>query len=535
MTDIRQAQQLIEESEIKYQDALHQLKESEERWFNAMVLSGAGFWDYDVLSDDFFFSIQMKKILGFDQYHSPPTLLKYWKEQIHPDDLSDLTALLSSKKSICGQHITAEFRIRNIKNEYIWMSTGGIAKLNEQGIPIRYSGSAYDITEKKVTELELEKGRLNAENSVKAKRRFLANVSHEIRTPLHAIVGLSEQLVQSELKPEQAILIQIIAQSSKALMNIINDVLDLSKMEEGKFRLDELIFNPQDLIRQVYDLFADQASKKKLYFNLETASAAHIAYWGDPSRIRQIFSNIISNAIKFTDKGGILLRCKIAESDEQNATLSFTCMDTGIGMSEEMKKNLFREFMQEEDSFQRKYGGSGLGLSITYELVKLMNGEIAVDSTKNKGTLVSLNIPLKKIRNPKDMPEEKPVEINLHLLKNARLLVAEDNEFNRLLMKFILEKHKISYEFAENGRVAVEKAKSGDYNLIMMDIQMPEMDGIEATRLIRNHIHPRIPIIALTANAVQEELDFFIGHGISGYLIKPFEEKNLLETIVQYL
>ncbi|MBU6157679.1 MAG: response regulator [Bacteroidetes bacterium] len=514
----------------------NQLKECEERWFNTMVLSGAGFWDYEIASDRLFFSIQMKKIIGYEQGDSLPIQGAFWRERIHPDDRAIVTALEDSEATRRGEKIAAEFRILNFRNEYVWVSINGICKFNEEDTPIRYSGFAYDITEKKLSEIARETQQRAAELSLQSKRRFLANVSHEIRTPLHAIVGLSDQLVDADLKPEQSVLIQIISQSSKALMNIINDLLDLSKMEEGKFHLDKLIFDPYDLIRQVYSLFADQASKKNIYFKLQVEHSGKNAFWGDPSRIRQIFSNIISNAIKFTEKGGVEISCCIADINKATTILTFTCKDTGIGMNEKMKQRIFEEFMQEDESFQRKFGGSGLGLAITNELVKLMHGNILVESHKNKGTLVTVSIPLSKITDPMEKIEEteEPV-INYSRLKEVKLLVAEDNEFNRLLVKFILDKHKIQYDFAENGRVAIEKASNNNYNLILMDIQMPEMDGIEATRLIREQVGHHVPVVALTANAVKEDLDYYLQKGISGYLIKPFEEKKLLEIIHQFL
>jgi CheY-like chemotaxis protein/anti-sigma regulatory factor (Ser/Thr protein kinase) len=257
-------------------------------------------------------------------------------------------------------------------------------------------------------------------------------------------------------------------------------------------------------------------------------------YIGDQTRIRQVLSNIISNAIKFTDKGNVHLTFSINPSNEHEAILSFVCSDTGVGMSAEMKKKVFEEFVQEDESFHRKYGGSGLGLSITNEFIKLMKGSIHVESNKNKGTIVRIDIPLKIIKDNKSIPEN-PLNIDYVKLQKIKLLVAEDNEFNRLLLKFILDKNKITYDFAENGKIAVEKASENNYDLILMDIQMPEMDGIEATQIIRERLAMHIPIIAVTANAIKEELDYYLKMGLSGYLTKPFEERKFLEKITAFL
>lgn len=511
-----------------------QLKESEERWYNAMVVSGAGFWEYNIAKDVFYFSTQMKHILGYVKTSDIPEDISYWKKRIHPDDLELLKDQIKIDFDQSVSTIQAEFRLLNQQDEYIWINASGMVRLSAQGEPISYSGAAYDITAKKLAEIAMEKARQMAESSVKAKRRFLANVSHEIRTPMHAIMGLSEQLLLSEMKPEQKALMQMISEASKALMNIINDVLDLSKIEEGKLQIDETVFDPEYLMQQVTDLFSVQASNKKLEFEILKPKKIERAYIGDSTRIRQIVANIISNAIKFTDHGKVSVSYQIKPSEDKEVMLSFICTDTGVGMSEEMKKRIFEEFVQEDESFHRKYGGSGLGLSITNELVKLMNGTIQIESKKNEGTTVAIDIPLKMIGDQRSI-EQHALNINIAKLQQVRLLVAEDNEFNRLLLKFILEKNKIPYDFAENGKVAVEKAKSNHYDMILMDIQMPEMDGIEATQILREHLGNEIPIIAVTANAIKEELEYYLKKGLSDYLTKPFEERKLLEKMQQFI
>ncbi|MFN5334316.1 MAG: PAS domain-containing protein, partial [Bacteroidota bacterium] len=511
-----------------------QLKESEERWYNAMVVSGAGFWEYNVIKDTLYFSTQMKNILGYINTNNIPENVEYWKNRIHPEDLEPLQKKVQLVSSGQSNTIQTEFRLLNKQDNYIWINASGMIRLSDEGKRFSFSGAAYDITEKKLADIAMEKARQMAESSVKAKRRFLANVSHEIRTPMHAIMGLSEQLLLSELKPEQKVLIQMIAEASRALMNIINDVLDLSKIEEGKLQIDETIFDTGNLMQQATDLFAIQAAKKKIEFELQKPDKIERAYLGDATRIRQIVSNIVSNAIKFTDKGKVSICYQIKPSTDSEVILSIVCTDTGVGMSEEMKKRIFEEFVQEDESYHRKYGGSGLGLSITHELIKLMNGSIQIESKKNQGTTVTVDIPLKVIRDPRNTMET-PLNVDLSKLQAIKLLVAEDNEFNRLLLKFILEKNKIPYDFAENGKLAVEKAMNHHYDMILMDIQMPEMDGIEATQMIRERLGNHIPIIAVTANAIKEELEYYLTKGLSDYLTKPFEERKLLEKILQFI
>ena len=522
---------------VGYSSSIHErkmmelkLKESEERWFNAMVVSGAGFWEYDIEKTKLFFSVQMKRILGYGSSNHIAEDIDYWKGRVHTEDLFIIEEIIRSPSNA----FTLEFRILNQQNDYRWISASGICKFNESGKPLQYSGAAYDITEKKKGELALGKAKKMAESSLKAKRRFLANVSHEIRTPMHAIMGLSEQLSQSELRPEQHILIKMINESSKSLMHIINDVLDLSKIEEGKLLIDEIVFDPNKLIQQVFDLFFIEASKKEIEFVLNQNADESSPLIGDPNRIRQILSNVISNAIKFTEKGKIAIDFRVQKTSHDQAKISFICSDTGIGMNDEMKKRIFEEFVQEDESFHRKYGGSGLGLSITQELVKMMKGQIHIESEKNKGTSVSIEIPLKTIKEKEQKINVELPPIDLSKLQKIKVLVAEDNEFNRLLLKFIFEKNHIPFEFAFNGRAAVEKVLSQHFDLILMDIQMPEMDGIEATQILRNNLGNELPVIAVTANAIREELEYYLKVGFNDYLTKPFEERKLLEKMVQF-
>jgi CheY-like chemotaxis protein len=393
-----------------------------------------------------------------------------------------------------------------------------------------------DITERKKLEEELIQAKNSAEANVKTKRRFLANISHEIRTPMHAIMGIAEQLTHSTLNDKQAYYLRIINDSAKALLGIINDVLDISKIEEGKLKIDNVDFGMREILYNVFNLFSDTAEQKNLRYKLNFDEQLNRLFSGDPARVRQILLNIISNALKFTERGTITISCRLLSRSDKQYNVLFECTDTGIGMSEEMKKKLFEDFSQEDESFERKYGGSGLGLAITNELVHLMNGSITVKSMKDEGTTISIVLPFTEsgtiLHNVPKMINPAAGKTSLSSLS---VLVAEDNQFNRLLLQIMLGNNEISYDMADNGLQAVELATRKNYDLILMDIQMPEMDGIEATKKIRSINNKNIPIIAITANAVEEELNVYMKEGLTDYLTKPFDEYKLLKKIREYI
>ena len=329
---------------------------------------------------------------------------------------------------------------------------------------------------------------------------------------------------------------QIINDSARALLGIINDVLDISRIEEGKLKIDKVDFGMREILYNVFNLFSDTAEQKNLRYKLNFDERLNRLFSGDPARVRQILLNVISNALKFTERGTITISCRLLSRSDNQYNVLFECTDTGIGMSDEMKNKLFEDFSQEDESFERKYGGSGLGLAITNELVQLMNGSISVKSVKDEGTCISIVLPFTEsntILHP--VPKRINPAAEKTSLSTLSVLVAEDNQFNRLLLQIMLGNNEISYDMADNGLQAVELATRKNYDLILMDIQMPEMDGIEATKKIRSLISKPIPIIAITANAVEEELNTYIKEGLTDYLTKPFDEYNLLKKIREYI
>ncbi len=413
-----------------------------------------------------------------------------------------------------------------------WVDTVINPIYDKAGAITQYLAIRNLITEKKEAEIHLAKAKDQAEASLRVKRRFLANISHEIRTPLHAIMGVGEQIMQTMTETKHKEQMQLVNDSAKVLLNIINDILDVSRMEEGKMKLEHVAFDLKHMVSSVYQLLQAYAKEKNLQYELIFDPELDKIVYGDPVRLRQVLINILGNAIKFTEKGSVRLICKVAGSSDENLHISFLCEDTGIGISEDMKKRLFQDFSQEDESFQRKFGGSGLGLTITHELIKMMGGMIEIESEKHKGTKVFVNIPVEiNLTIPKEKIPEKII-IDKEKLKKCRILVAEDNQFNRVLMQIIFNNNELNYEMAFNGVEACRMIEDNDYDIILMDIQMPEMDGIEAMHKIRSMKGKDLPIIAVTANAIQEELAYYLKEGFNDYITKPFTEETLLHKMM---
>jgi signal transduction histidine kinase/ActR/RegA family two-component response regulator len=458
---------------------------------------------------------------------------------VHPDDLQVVATAIRNSFTGSDSSIEIECRIKNKSTDtFEWFNIkGSITERDTMNNPLKAAGFIFGIQARKEAEEKLARAKNVAENSLKIKRKFLANISHEIRTPLHAIIGLGEQISLSELNKKQQVQINMMNESAKGLLGIINDLLDYSRIEDGKLSFESVSFNLREMLYTVYHLFEHAVDKKNLKLDYEVDASAEELFIGDPLRLRQIITNIISNAIKFTEKGSVTIRFTVLQENNVDCYLLFTCADTGIGMSDEMKRKLFEDFSQEDESFQRKYGGSGLGLSITRELVRFMGGLIEIESKKNIGTSVTIKLPLKK--NNEALQDHTTynadsIHSNEVSFESLRILAAEDNEFNRLLLKFIFEKHNINYVIAVNGKEAIRFLDEEEFDLVLMDIQMPDMDGLEATAHIRHQMN-KIPIIAMTANAVKEELEAYLTLGFTDYITKPFEETALLEKLMLYL
>jgi PAS domain S-box-containing protein len=434
-----------------------------------------------------------------------------------------------------GKSDAYEIAIKNKRGELRWWLVSGAPSYNDKGELIGSIGIHLDITEQRKLQDELVEARELAEASSKSKEVFLTNMSHEIRTPMHAISGMAELLSKTKLISRQRFYLEIIQSASENMLVILNDILDLSKLEARKLTLENIGFEVKLVLEKAIAVMQHRAHEKSLVLKLENIDfGISQVLIGDPFRLNQILFNLISNAIKFTERGQISVECHLKEQTENRQTLALQVTDTGIGMDKDFLEQLFEKFTQEHQSTSRKFGGTGLGMNITKELVELMHGQIEVESTKGKGTAFTISIPF-EIGRHKDLPVLKKEPINPDIFNGLKILLVDDNDMNRLVANTMLENLGAKCVEAVNGKEAVEYMKNNSADLILMDIQMPVMDGLEATKLIKNQPHHKTPIIALTANALKSDNEKYLKAGMEDSLPKPFSEDELINLISKVL
>ncbi len=395
-------------------------------------------------------------------------------------------------------------------------------------------GIASDITIHKHAEVELKNAKQIAEDTAKIKEQFLANMSHEIRTPMNGIIGLTRILLNTSLNEEQLKYMQAIQTSSDNLLVIINDILDFSKIEAGKMNFESVPFRLDEITNQTIELFQAKADEKSINLIIEKDTNIPEYVNGDPTRLSQILNNLVSNAIKFTEKGEVKMSIRLGLIDKNNTIICFDIKDTGIGISEKSISAIFESFTQASSDTTRKFGGTGLGLTIVKRLIELQKGEIIVKSKPRVGTTFSFSLPF-GISTIETNNQIKKSQENLNT-SHLRILVAEDNMVNQMIMKKVLSDWNTTVEFAENGLIALQLLKSSDFDIILMDIQMPEMDGYTTVHHIKNDFpEPKcnIPIIAMTAHAISTEKKKCLDAGMDEYISKPFEPSVLKKKILE--
>ena len=509
-------------------------KESESRFRKALENIGDNVWEHDFTSGKTYFSKTNNEILGCATNDLSNNQEIWWGSVYEADKV----LLIENDRKYRSGTITShslEYRIVHKDGKIRWvLDRGVVIEKDRNGKPLRITGTHTDITGQKNLESELIRSREHAEMLAKAKETFLANMSHEMRTPMNAIIGMGNQLNKTNLDEQQHFYLNIINQAADNLLVIINDILDLSKIEAGKLNIEKIGFIPRNVVTNAMQVVMHKAEEKGLQLtNSYCDNDISSILIGDPYRLNQILLNLLSNAIKFTDKGKVDILLELLADNADAQKIRISVVDTGIGMDNEFINRLFDKFSQESDSVSRRYGGTGLGMSICKELIELMNGTIEVNSTKGEGTSVVLCLEFKKGTNT-DITLPVIDTVGADVLSGKNILVTDDNDMNRLVASTILKHYGASVMEATNGVEALETITNGIVDLVLMDIHMPVMNGFEAAQLIRKNNNP-IPIIALTANVVKGENEKCIEAGMNDYIAKPFKEDEFIKTISFWL
>ncbi len=446
--------------------------------------------------------------------------------------------LVESKKEVRQQGIADSYEIAvTTKNgEIKWLLVSGAPLYDDDQRLIGSIGIYLDVTPQKRLEANLREAKGLAEISSRAKRDFLANMSHEIRTPMNAILGMSQLLTKTTLDSSQTSYLHAITASAQNLLVIINDILDLSKIEAGRMAIEKIGFSPERVAVQVEKTLIYKAEEKGLCFKTHIGPNVPPVLLGDPYRITQILLNLAGNSVKFTEKGSVSVFCELVQLlDEGEALVEFTVKDTGIGIDAQYLAAVFEDFSQEDSSVSRKFGGTGLGLGISKNLVELLGGTLRIESLKNSGTTsrFTLRLPL---GTGTDVPQKDEADTSslTPALQGKRILLVEDNVFNRMLANIFLTNAGMEVTEAENGQVALTLAETQAFDLVLMDLQMPVMNGYVATAMLRQQLTLAVPIIALTANAIKGERGKCLAAGMNDYLTKPFQEASLVKMVYDW-
>ena len=533
------------------------LKKRENQLWFALNEASDGLWDWDVATGAVFFSPQLKRMLGYGPDEMAP-VLDTWSRNIHPDDAARVMAVIGEHLSGRRARYDTEYRLRSRNGDFLWvLDRGRVCERDASGAATRVVGMVQDITGRKQTEAELARHRLNLEDLVqertealsiakdaaeaasRAKTRFLANMSHELRTPLSAIIGMTGLALQRADDPQLRSHLAKADQASQHLLGLIKDLLDISRIEAERLVLESTNFALDALLASVSQLNGHRAAEKGLALRIE-AGPELVGRWfcGDPLRLKQVLLNLVDNAVKFTTRGAVTVRMQGREQPDGRVQLRVDVVDTGIGIAPDVLPRLFTAFEQADNSMTRRYGGTGLGLAISKRLAGMMDGAIGVDSQPGRGSTFWFTVLLRP-----GQPQARPAVLQADALeqlqqqhRGARALLAEDEPVSREVMDHLLRHAGMVVDIAIDGSQAVSQARAKAYDLILMDMQMPVVNGVEATRAIRaDSLNRNTPILATTANAFDEDRQACLEAGMNDHLPKPIDADRLYQAALQAL
>jgi PAS domain S-box-containing protein len=497
----------------------------------ALAAARVGIWDWNLLTNQVTWSANVTEIFGLDLEPFAGTYEAYL-DLVHPEDRANVVESINNCVET-GVEYAIEYRIVGPNGMIHWLACRGGVLRDEHGKPVRMLGTVMDVTARREADAELRRSKKAAEMASHAKSQFLATMSHEIRTPMNAIVGMADLLRETPLTREQLEYVGIFRRAGMTLLNLINDLLDLSKMEAGRLALEETDFDLRDVIDKTTEMMALQAQEKGLELACSVASDVVPTVIGDPHRLRQIFMNLLSNAIKFTDQGRVDLRVMNDPDAQEPDVLRFIVSDTGIGIPPEKQERIFEQFAQADSSVTRKYGGTGLGLSICKQLVELMGGRLLVESQPGRGSVFSFTAQLTK--QPPLAQLATDSEVNLH---GVRTLIADDNATNCLILREALSAWGAVVTEVMDGQAALIELRRAEaaghrYQLMLLDCLMPEMDGFEVIERFKETTNlTGITVMVLTSDNCSSDIARSYRLGLGGYLVKPIRRVDLQKAIM---
>ncbi len=509
------------------------LRDSEARFRLTLETTNDGLWDWHIPTMCASYSPSWMRMVGLEHHEIPLNNLADWKGRIHEDDRPAIDQALENHLAGRTTHFVVEHRLRHHLGRWLWVLVRGKAvEHDEQGRPLRMMGTMIDITERKQMEQDLVAAKDAAEAGARAKAEFLATMSHEIRTPMNGVIGMTGLLLDTVLTPEQQEYVETLRRSGESLLAVINDILDFSKIEAGKLSMEHIAFDLRVTIEDTLELLAVTAQKKHLEVVGMVDTAVPTAMVGDPGRLRQILTNLVGNAIKFTEQGEVLVQVAVVEEDDSSALLRFEVIDTGIGLTEDAKSRLFQAFTQADGSTSRKYGGTGLGLAICKRLTEMMNGEIGLDSLSGTGTQVWFTIRLdkQKVQPGAFLPTAES-------LRGLRVCLVDDNATNLTLLKYHASAWGMCSDTAQDGPSALALIRSAaaqgtPFDLAIVDMHMPDMDGIQLGRAIK--ADPALAptrLVLLTSLGRRGDAHIARSAGFSAYLTKPVRKSQLHDCL----